>query len=60
MPHSNIAGKAYHDLSKHSYLSVQVNPNYVDAATQPIYFKVYPRFYQSLQLNRNNPIHAFV
>jgi hypothetical protein len=38
----------------------QVNPNYVDAATQPISFKVYPRFYRRLQLNRNNPIHNFL
>jgi len=41
-------------------LSVQVNPNYVDAATQPTSFKVYPRFYRRLQLNRNNPIHTFL
>jgi SagB-type dehydrogenase family enzyme len=60
MSHSKISGKAYHDLSNHSYLSLQVNPNYVDAATQPTSFKVYPRFYRCLQLNRNNPIHAFV
>jgi SagB-type dehydrogenase family enzyme len=60
MPHSNISGKDYHELSKHSYLSVQVNPNYVNAATQPSSFKVYPRFYRRLQLNRNNPIHSFL
>ena len=39
---------------------ILVYPNYVDAATQPTSFKVYPRFYRRLQLNRNNPIHTFL
>ncbi|MBD2695024.1 SagB/ThcOx family dehydrogenase [Anabaena catenula] len=60
MPHSKIYGNSYHDQTKHSCLSVQLNPNYVDASTQPTTFKVYPRFYRRLQLNRNNPIHDFL
>jgi SagB-type dehydrogenase family enzyme len=60
MPQSKISGKAYHDATKHSYLSVQTDPNYVNAATQPTAFKVYPKFYRRLKLNRNNPTHAFL
>jgi SagB-type dehydrogenase family enzyme len=60
MPQSKISGKAYHDLTKHSYLSVQINPNYVDASTQPASFKFYPKFYRRVKLNLNNPIHSFI
>ncbi|WGV26681.1 SagB family peptide dehydrogenase [Halotia branconii] len=60
MPQNQNQGKAYHDSTKHSYLSVQINPNYVDASTQPIAFKVYPKFYRRVTLNLNNPIHAFI
>ncbi len=60
MPSSQISGKAYHDATKHSYLSVQLNPNYVDASTQPSAFKVYPKFYRRVKLNLNNPVHSFI
>ncbi len=60
MPQSNISGESYHQATKHSHLSVQLDPNYVDASTQPSAFKVYPHFYRRLKLNRNNPIHAFI
>ncbi|MBG1239849.1 SagB/ThcOx family dehydrogenase [Nostoc sp. NZL] len=60
MPSSQISGKAYHEATKHSYLSVQLDPNYVDASTQPSAFKVYPRFYRRVKLNLNNPVHSFI
>lgn len=60
MPSSQISGKAYHDATKHSYLSVQLDPNYVDASTQPSVFKVYPKFYRRVKLNLNNPVHSFI
>ena len=55
-----IPGKAYHDATKHSYLSVMSNPNYVDASTQPSSFKLYPKFYRRLTLDVNNPVHSFI
>lgn len=60
MPSSQMSGKAYHDATKHSYLSVQLDPNYVDASTQPSAFKVYPKFYRRVKLNLNNPVHSFI
>jgi SagB-type dehydrogenase family enzyme len=60
MPQNQISGKAYHNATKHSYLSVQIDPNYVDASTQPSSFKVYPKFYRRVKLNLNNPIHSFI
>ncbi|WP_392530390.1 nitroreductase family protein [Nostoc sp. C117] len=60
MPSSQISGKAYHDATKHSYLSVQLEPNYVDASTQPSSFKVYPKFYRRVKLSLNNPVHSFI
>lgn len=57
---SKISGKADHDATKHSYASVQMNPNYVDASTQPASFKVYPKFYRRVRLNLDNPIHHFI
>ncbi|WP_392482610.1 SagB/ThcOx family dehydrogenase [Nostoc sp. C110] len=60
MPSSQISGKAYHEATKHSYLSVQIDPNYVDASTQPSAFKVYPKFYRRVKLNLNNPVHSFI
>ncbi|MBE9001186.1 nitroreductase family protein [Nostoc sp. LEGE 12447] len=60
MPLSQMSGKAYHDATKHSYLSVQLDPNYVDASTQPSAFKVYPKFYRRVKLNLNNPVHSFI
>ena len=60
MPESQISGKAYHDATKHSYLSVQLDPNYVDASTQPSAFKVYPKFYRRVKLNLNNSVDSFI
>ncbi|MBD2245823.1 nitroreductase family protein [Nostoc sp. FACHB-888] len=60
MPQSQISGKTYHDATKHSYLSVQLDPNYVDASTQPSPFKVYPKFYRRVKLNLNNTVHSFI
>ncbi len=60
MPSSQMSGKTYHDATKHSYLSVQLDPNYVDASTQPSSFKVYPKFYRRVKLNLNNPVHSFI
>jgi SagB-type dehydrogenase family enzyme len=60
MPQSELSGQAYHEATKHSYLSVQMNPGYVDGSTQPRTFKVYPRLHPRVQLNCNNPIHAFI
>jgi SagB-type dehydrogenase family enzyme len=58
-PDKILVGK-YHDQTKHSYLSVQLDPNYVDASTQPSAFKFYPKFYKRLKLEVNNPIHSFI
>lgn len=60
MPPSPISKRIYHQATKHSYLSVQLDPNYVDAATQPSSFKVYPKFYRRVKLNLNNQIHSFI
>ncbi len=53
-------GKKFHDATKHSPLSVMLDPNYVDARTQPSAFKTYPRFYRRFRLDANNPIHNFI
>ena len=53
-------GKKFHDATKHSPLSVMLDPNYVDARTQPSAFKSYPRFYRRFRLDENNPIHNFI
>lgn len=60
MPQSKMSSKAYHHATKHSYLSVQLDPNYLDASTQPSAFKVYPKFYRRVKLNLNNPVHSFI
>ncbi|MEH1846375.1 MAG: SagB/ThcOx family dehydrogenase [Nostoc sp.] len=60
MLQSQISGRVYHDATKHSYLSVQIDPNYVDPSTQPSPFKVYPKFYRRVKLNLNNPVHSFI
>ena len=53
-------GKSFHDTTKHSPLSVMLDPNYVDWLTQPTTFKIYPHFYRRFQLDDNNPIHNFI
>jgi SagB-type dehydrogenase family enzyme len=57
---SKMRDKGYHEFTKHSYLSVQLDPNYVDARTQPSSFKLYPKFYRRLTLDVNNPLHSFI
>ncbi len=75
MRQSKLSELDYHQATKHSYLSVQIDPNYVDASTQPsafkVYpkfyrraqpsaFKVYPKFYRRVKLNVNNSVHSFI
>ncbi|OUL30469.1 nitroreductase [Nostoc sp. RF31YmG] len=60
MPQSKLLQPDYHQATKHSYLSVQIDPNYVDASTQPSAFKLYPKFYRRVKLNLNNPVHSFI
>src|SRR5690242_8483843 len=36
------AGWAYHEATKHSYLSIRTNPHLLDWANQPRPFKIYP------------------
>jgi SagB-type dehydrogenase family enzyme len=57
---TQAANKEYHDRTKHSYLSVQIDPNYVDPSTQPSPFKFYPKFYRRFPLESDNPIHNFI
>jgi SagB-type dehydrogenase family enzyme len=60
MPQSKLSELDYHQATKHSYLSVHLDPNYVDGSTQPSSFKVYPKFYRRVKLNLNNPFHSFI
>ena len=53
-------GKKFHDATKHSPLSVMLDPNYVDASTQPTAFKSYPKFYRRFPLDKDNPVHKFI
>ena len=57
---AKATGKEYHDRTKHSYLSVQIDPNYVDPASQPSPFKSYPKFYRRFPLDSDNPLHSFI
>ncbi|MFB2919236.1 SagB/ThcOx family dehydrogenase [Aerosakkonema funiforme] len=50
----------YHEATKLSFLSVQIDPNYVDAATQPAPFKRYPKFFRRFTLDLENPTHSFL
>ncbi len=60
MQPKEVIGKGYHNATKHSYQSVMLDPNYVDASTQPCAFKVYPHFYRRFALDIQNPVHAFI
>lgn len=53
-------GREFHEATKHSYLSVMMNPNYIDASTQPSVFKHYPKFYRRFPLDTDNPLHNFI
>jgi SagB-type dehydrogenase family enzyme len=50
----------YHEATKHSVVSVQLDPNYVDARTQPRAFKTYPHFFRRVPLEPTHPIHRFL
>ncbi|MEM7717523.1 MAG: SagB/ThcOx family dehydrogenase, partial [Cyanobacteria bacterium P01_A01_bin.68] len=60
MPNIEKTGQTFHSNTKHSYLSVMLDPNYVDASTQPSSFKSYPKFYRRLQLDVNKELHDFI
>lgn len=60
MQSSKMPGKAYHEATKHSYLSVMIDPNYVDASTQPASVKLYPKFYRRFTIDVNHPVHSFI
>lgn len=53
-------GKSFHDATKHSPLSVMLDPNYVDGLTKPSAFKSYPHFYRRFPLDEKNPVHNFI
>jgi SagB-type dehydrogenase family enzyme len=57
---AKVTGKEYHDRTKHSFASVQLDPNYVDPSTQPSPFKSYPKFYRRFPLEPENPLHTFI
>jgi hypothetical protein len=40
--HDTESAQRYHDLTKHSYLSVRSSPHYLDWANKPSPFKIYP------------------
>ncbi|MBE9097954.1 SagB/ThcOx family dehydrogenase [Vacuolonema iberomarrocanum] len=50
----------YHEATKHSVVSVQIDPNYVDASTQPQSFKTYPHFFRRFPLEPTHPTHQFL
>ncbi|MEO1095646.1 MAG: SagB family peptide dehydrogenase [Cyanobacteria bacterium J06638_28] len=52
--------QTYHDRTHHSYESVKINPNYVDASTQPTAFKRYPHFYRRYPLAEGNALHELI
>lgn len=57
---SKIINNQSHEATKLSFISVQIDPNYVDAATQPTAFKRYPKFYRRFPLDLENPFHSFL
>lgn len=60
MLQTKLAIKEYHKATNHSSLSVKLNPNYVDASTQPSVYKVYPKFYRRYHLEDDNPVHSLI
>ncbi|MDX2229354.1 MAG: nitroreductase family protein [Leptolyngbyaceae cyanobacterium bins.349] len=57
---SKVAPNFYHAATRHSFRSVQMDPNYVDASTQPTSFKRYPKFYRRFPLDLSQSIHSFL
>lgn len=60
MVSSNVIQHEYHEATKHSARSVQLDPNYVDARTQPVSFKTYPHFFRRFPLDPSHPVHQFL
>ena len=60
MLQSKLSLRTFHEQTNHSYESVNINPNYVDASTQPSVYKTYPQFYRRYALNPENQIHALI
>ena len=60
MLQTKLASQAYHQATNHSPLSVKLDPNYVDASTQPSVYKVYPQFYRRFNLEDDNPVHSLI
>lgn len=54
------AAKKYHEATNHSYLSVKIDPNYVDSSTQPSVYKIYPPFYRRYPLEADNSVHDLI
>jgi len=50
----------YHQETKHSYYSVRTNPNRMDWALQPSVYKLYPKQFQRIPIDKSNKWHAIV
>ncbi|MEL6400014.1 MAG: nitroreductase family protein [Cyanobacteria bacterium J06626_4] len=57
---SKLRRLTIHEQTNHSDESVKINPNYVDASTQPSAYKTYPQFYRRLPLAAGNPTHEVI
>ncbi|MBE9140039.1 SagB family peptide dehydrogenase [Nodosilinea sp. LEGE 07088] len=57
---SKLRLRTVHGQTNHSYESVKINPNYVDASTQPSAYKAYPLFYRRYPLDKANQTHALI
>lgn len=46
----------FHQQTKHSYISIRKNTNFLDWRTQPANAKVYPHFYQRFEIDAYNEL----
>ncbi|OUC12220.1 MAG: hypothetical protein B0A82_23665 [Alkalinema sp. CACIAM 70d] len=46
----------YHEATKHSWRSVQLDPHYVDTSIQPATWKTYAHFFQRFPLDAKHPV----
>lgn len=60
MLRSKLRLPTIHAQTNHSYESVKINPNYVDASTQPSAYKTYPKFYRRYPLEESNQTHELI
>ncbi len=60
MLQSKLKRLTVHEQTNHSYESVKINPNYVDASTQPSVYKAYPQFYRRYPLEAGHPTHDLI